>query len=97
VSKRLQVILPEADMLQIQQCARAQQLTVAEWVRRAIVFAQRAGPSGEAARKLMAWRSPAAASGGPGASPVAFPLVLPAAGIRQMLADIERGYRSPTS
>ena len=112
MSKRLQVIVPEADMLQIQHCARVAQLTVAEWVRRAIIAAQAVGPAIEADRKLRALRESAglpvrstgstASTGSAGTAgsamaaggPCAFPLVLPAADMWQILAQIERGYGS---
>jgi hypothetical protein len=84
MSKRLQVILPDQDFRQIQRTARAQRLTVAEWVRRALAAAQRREPAGDAGRKLDAVRDAARLS-------------YPTADIAQMLEEIERGYRTSDS
>jgi hypothetical protein len=79
MSKRLQVLLPDAELREIERAARAQQLTVAEWVRQALRAARRREPRGDAGRKLAVVRS---------AARYAFPT----ASIDQMLAEIEKGY-----
>ena len=84
MSKRLQVILPDHDFRQIQRTARAQRLTIAEWVRRALAAAQRREPGGDAGRKLDAVRDAARLS-------------YPTADMAQMLEEIERGYRTSDS
>ena len=96
MSKRLQVILPESDMRQLQHHAQAAQLTVAEWVRRAIIGAQRGEPSGEAARKLGAVREAMHSAAGGAAGRVAaspFAQAFPTADMPRLLGEIERGYR----
>jgi len=45
MTKRLQVLLDEAEWRQIQRSARAERTTVAEWVRRALRQARRAASS----------------------------------------------------
>ncbi len=84
MSKRLQVILPDHDFRRIQRTARAQRLTVAEWVRRALAAAQRREPAGDTGRKLDAVRDAARLS-------------YPTADMAQMLEEIERGYRTSDS
>jgi hypothetical protein len=84
MAKRLQVILQDPDYRQIQRCARAQRLSVAEWVRRALAAAQRREPVGETGRKLDVVRDAARLS-------------YPTADMEQMLAEIERGYRTSDS
>ena len=61
--------------------ARASHMTLAQWVRRALAAARRREPSVEASRKLSAVRT---------ATRHAFP----SGDIGEMLAQIERGYRS---
>ena len=79
MSKRLQVLLEEPELLEIQRTARAQRVTVAEWVRQALRAARRRQPQQGAARKLSAVRKAARHS-------------FPSGEIDGMLADIERGY-----
>jgi hypothetical protein len=79
MSKRLQVILDDAELREIQRIARRQRLTVAEWVRQALRVARRREPGGDATRKLEAVRAAVRHS-------------FPTAGVDEMLADIERGY-----
>lgn len=79
MSKRLQVILDDAELREIQRVARRQRMTVAEWVRLALRAARRREPGGDATRKLEAVRAAVRHS-------------FPTAGIEEMLADIERGY-----
>lgn len=81
MSKRLQVLLEDAEMRELRRVARRANLTVAEWVRRTLRSARRGEPSRDAHRKLAAVRA---------ASRHAFPT----SDIAQMLAEIERGYSS---
>lgn len=77
--KRLQVLLDDAELREIQRTARSQRVTVAEWVRQVLRAARRAVPRGDAARKLATVRAAARHS-------------FPAPDIDRMLAEIERGY-----
>jgi hypothetical protein len=79
VSKRLQVLLPDTEMKEIRQIARRHQLTVGEWVRRALRTARREEPTKDPAAKLRAVREAVQHS-------------FPAPDIRTMLDEIERGY-----
>ena len=79
MSKRLQVILDDPELLEIQRAARRERLTTAEWVRRALRAARRAAPRTDAKKKLAVVR--AAASHG-----------FPTGNIDVMLEEIERGY-----
>jgi hypothetical protein len=83
MSKRLQVLLPESELRELRRVARRHHMTVAEWVRKALRLARRAEPSRDADRKLAVVRA---------ASRHEFPT----AEIRQMLAEIERGYGEAT-
>ncbi|HET9318626.1 MAG TPA: hypothetical protein VFO27_02585 [Bryobacteraceae bacterium] len=79
MSKRLQVLLPDAEMAEIQRMARREQITVGEWARRVLREARSRQASGDPERKLKAIRKAATYS-------------FPTADIEQMLAEIERGY-----
>jgi hypothetical protein len=79
MSKRLQVVLQEEELREIQEVARSQRLTVAEWVRQALRSARRDLAAGDPRRKLAAVRAAAAHA-------------FPTAEIDQVLAEIERGY-----
>jgi hypothetical protein len=81
MAKRLQVILEDPDYRDIQRMARANHMSLAEWVRRALAAARRREPSIDASRKLAAVRA---------ATRHAFP----SGDIDQILAEIERGYLS---
>jgi hypothetical protein len=80
MSKRLQVLLPEQEMTDIQRLAKREHLTVGEWVRRALREARASRPAAEPQTKLKAIRRAAAYS-------------FPTSDIEQMLSEIERGYR----
>ena len=84
MSKRLQVLLDPAELRDIQRLAKLKQVTVAEWVRTALRQARDAEPRTTAASKRAVLRS---------ATRHAFP----SPDIDQMLEEIERGYREPTS
>ena len=79
MTKRLQVLLDDGELREIQRLARAQRLTVAEWVRQALRAARRRQPSGDVQKKLAAIRAAARHD-------------FPTADIAQMLAQIARGY-----
>jgi hypothetical protein len=79
MSKRLQVLLPDAEFRQLRQVARRNRMTVAEWVRQALRAAWRKEPTRGNQEKLEAIREAAAHHG-------------PTCDIEQMLAEIEQGY-----
>ena len=78
MTKRLQVLLDEEELAEIQAAARARRVTVAEWVRGAL-RAARENPSAAAERKLATLRR-------------ATRHQFPTADIDEMLAEIEAGY-----
>lgn len=81
MSKRLQVIVDDADYRDLQKVARRRGVTVSQWVRDAIRAARRSEPTTDAARKLSVVREAVGHS-------------YPAPDIEQMLTEIERGYSS---
>jgi len=81
MSKRLQVLLPDQEMTDIQRLARRERLTVGEWVRRALREARAQKPVNDSEAKLKAVRR---------AAELSFPSV----DIEQMLSEIERGYQA---
>jgi len=81
MSRRLQVLLDEPEIREIQRAARAKRMTVAEWVRGALREARRKEPLGDVADKIAAIRRAVRHQG-------------PTADIGQMLAEIEKGYGS---
>jgi len=81
MSKRLQVLLEEPELREIQRAARLNRVTVAEWVRQALRAARKRQPAKDAARKLDVIRN-------------AYQYRFPAPPIEQMLQEIERGYLS---
>lgn len=84
MSKRLQVILDDAELLEIQRAAKRQRLTTAEWVRQALRAARRAAPRTDAKKKLDVVRAAARHA-------------FPTADIDDMLHEIERGYGADES
>ena len=80
MSKRLQVLLPDKEMADIQRLARREGMTVGEWVRRVLREARAQKPVNDVETKLKAIRR---------AAEYAFPT----ADIAQMNEEIERGYR----
>jgi len=78
MSKRLQVLLTEAEMEEIRRAARRQGLPVGEWARRAMRTARQRQPVRAAAEKLAAVRTAVALS-------------YPTADIEQMLGETEQG------
>ena len=79
MSKRLQVIVDDAELADIQRAARRARVTTAEWVRQSLRAARRAIPGISAKKKLDVVRA---------ATRHAFPT----ADIDQMLGEIEQGY-----
>jgi negative regulator of replication initiation len=79
MSKRLQVILDDEEMRAIKSIAKRQRKTVAEWVRQMLRAARKSAPAVSADRKYQVVRAAARHS-------------FPTCDIRQMLAEIERGY-----
>ncbi len=79
MSKRLQVLFDEPELREIRRTARAQRMTVAEWVRQALRAARQRQSSGDVEKKLAAIRA-------------AMRHNHPTADIDQMNEEIERGY-----
>ena len=77
MTKRLQVLLDDDELLDVQRAARAERLTVAEWVRGALRTARARTVSPE--QKLAALR-------------LATRHEFPTADIEELLAQIEAGY-----
>ncbi len=80
MSKRLQVILDDPEMREIQRIARRHRMTVAEWVRQALRAARRSEPTTDARKKLDIVRAAARQA-------------FPTGDIEQVLDEIDRGYR----
>ncbi|HEY3176133.1 MAG TPA: antitoxin [Candidatus Polarisedimenticolia bacterium] len=79
MSKRLQVLLDNAEYREVRSLVRAERLTVAEWVRQALQIALQRNSTGDSDRKLAAIRTAAAHE-------------FPSGDMTQILAEIERGY-----
>ena len=79
MSKRLQVLLADQEMVDIQRLAKRERLTVGEWGRRVLREARAGRPAVEPETKLKAVRRAAEYS-------------FPTADVQQMLSEIERGY-----
>ena len=83
MAKRLQVILQDPEYREIQRMARSRRLSLAEWVRQALVLARRREPLGDVGKKLDVIRAAARHD-------------YPVSDISRMLAEIEKGYASDT-
>ena len=81
MTTRLQVLLEDDELAEVRRVAKRHRMTVAEWVRQALRRARRDEPATDPRKKLSAVREAAR-------------FEYPTADIDQMLADIERGYRS---
>ena len=81
MAKRLQVIVQDPEYRAIQRTARLRCMTIAEWVRQALVQARNSEPGREVQSKLEVIRAAAR-------------MDYPTADIDQMLGEIERGYGS---
>jgi hypothetical protein len=79
MTKRLQVLLDDDELAEIQATARRHRQTTAAWVREALRTVRRVPEPAEIDRKLEAIRAAAQHQG-------------PTADIDEMLAQIERGY-----
>jgi hypothetical protein len=79
MSKRLQVVMNDAEIKGYERAARAEGLGLSEWVRQKLRAARRSGPEADASKKLTAIRNAARHR-------------FPAPDLDQMLAEIERGY-----
>lgn len=79
MSKRLQVILDDKEMRDIQRTAKRCQMTVAEWVRQALRTARREVPLTDTKKKLGVVRT-------------AVRHEFPTGEIDQMLREIDQGY-----
>lgn len=77
--KRLQVLLDDAELREIQRAARAQRMTVAEWVRQVLRAARRQEAGGDTGTKIAVVRAAARHA-------------FPSGDIEQLLGEIERGY-----
>ena len=84
MTKRLQVLLDDAELRTIQRIARREKLTTAEWVRRRLREGAEAHGRPDTAAKLAALHA-------------AYRHQAPAPDIDQMLEEIERGYLSDPS
>ncbi len=82
MSKRLQVIFDDGELLEIQRAARRERMTTAEWVRQALRAARRARTQADPQKKLQIVRA---------ATRHAFPT----GDIDQMLREIDLGYGEP--
>lgn len=80
MSKRLQVVVADEELARFDEVARAQGMTLSEWVRQSLRAAQRKVSTGDVERKLEAIRRAASLNLGPEVD------------IDQMLAEIELGY-----
>jgi hypothetical protein len=82
MSKRLQVVLDDAEFDALREVARQDGVTLSEWVRRSLHQARRSGSLGDVEPRLAAVRS-------------AMRHTFPAGEIEPMLAEIEQGYFLP--
>jgi hypothetical protein len=81
MSKRLQVLVPDREMIEIQRLARSERMTVGDWVRRTLREARMRKPATDSDTKLKAVRKAAG-------------FAFPTADIDVMLDEIEQGHRS---
>ncbi len=79
MTKRLQVLMDDAELTAIQRLARRERVTTAEWVRQRLREAQVERGRSDTATKLAAIQT-------------AYRHQAPAPDIGQMLAEIEQGY-----
>ena len=79
MSKRLQVVLEDAEYREIRNVARRHRMSISEWVRQALRSVRRSEPLQDADRKLEAVRA-------------AVRREFPTAEMEKMLTEIERGY-----
>ena len=84
VSKRLQVVIDDAELRRYEESAEALGLSLSAWVRLALRAAEREVAGGDVDQKLAAIRE-------------AFGKSFPAPDIDTMLAELERGYLDPNT
>jgi Arc/MetJ-type ribon-helix-helix transcriptional regulator len=84
VSKKLQVLLGESELREIQRSARRRRMSVSEWVRQALRAARRSERRSDPGKKLQVVRAAAEHN-------------FPTADIDKMLREIERSYLDSTS
>ncbi len=80
MSKRLQVVVPDAELREFERAAKRSGLTLSEWVRQTLRQAQRSRATVSPDRKLAAIRSAARHA-------------FPTGDIDEMLAETEHGYQ----
>ena len=83
MSKRLQVVMNDAELRTYQRLARSKGIDLSEWVRQRLRDASRAEPKGSVEKKIAAVRSAVGHS-------------FPAPDLDQMLREIAAGYRQDT-
>lgn len=81
MSKRLQVVLDDKEMREIERAARRRDMTVSEWVRQSLRAARTAEPTFDATKKLQVVRAATAHA-------------FPTSDIDKMLGEIAAGYDS---
>jgi hypothetical protein len=84
MSKRLQVVVDDADLRRFQRAAARSGVTLAEWVRQALRRAEQTSSTSDPDHQLSVVRRAATHA-------------FPAPDIDQMLAEIERGYAADRS
>lgn len=77
--ERIQVLMDEEELAEIRRIAKAQRLTVSDWVRRSLRAARREYPASDAVRKVQAVRE-------------AVRHRYPTTDVDGMLREIEQGY-----
>ena len=84
MSKRLQVVVSEAELRGFRRAAGGAGLTISEWVRQVLRSAERATAMADPSKKLDSVRTAAG-------------YAFPTADIDRMLEEIERGYEADPS
>ena len=79
MSKRLQIVIDDKEMREIERAARRREMTLSQWVRQSLRSARLAEPTVDAAKKLQVVRA-------------AVRHVFPTGDIDQMLSEIASGY-----
>ena len=80
MTKRLQVLFDDEELIELQRLARRNRMTTAEWVRRSLRAAREAESGSDVGQKLAAIRQAAGHA-------------FPTGDIDQILDEIERGFR----
>jgi hypothetical protein len=81
MSKRLQIILQDAEYREIRRIARSRHLSIAEWVRNALALARNHEPFGDSGKKLEVIRAATRHD-------------YPTADVGRILEEIESGYHT---